>query len=1474
MLICDPKESSACGVGFVGSRRAVASHKTLQQILKALCCVEHRGGFLTDGITGDGAGIMTDIPFALFGYKPGTIAVGTLFLQVTGSQRETFFQLLRQTFGFMGLNLLDIRKVPVVREVLGPQAKATQPEILHLFIERPDFCRTQDSLNKRLYLTRQRLSTLAKTAGLYQRYFFVSLSTHTIVYKGLTRAEDLGNFYEDLQSPAFETRFGIFHRRFSTNTRSSWDKVQPFRLIAHNGEINTIAGNASWAYTRQRALGLPEDEVLTQQNISDSGLLNEMVEALKYRSSIPHTEDILAIMIPPALDEDRYSRFWGRAMEAWDGPAFITYSDGNSLGVRMDRNGFRPCRWAMTEDNFYLASEAGVFQLDEAEIEAKGSLGAGDAVKMELATGKIHFRNPSQSRENANAHFDARLEPIPAHDAPFQPWAYTQKKLWLLDEEVWDRLLLPMLETGQEPIGSMGDTARLAIFSQQPRSFFDYFFQNFAQVTNPPLDYLREKMVTNVRMHLGRQPNVFVTKELLPPMPGLVLDSPLLTLQAFAYLQHLSTQDSPPFGQKTIELSCHFSRTLGVTGFRERLHELAQDAVHAVEKGAQILLLTDRDASEAHPPIPSLLALRAIVCALNKSGVRLEASVVVACCDVHTSHHVAALLGFGATAICPVLPLELARWQQHPKLDTLPAETKEQNVMQSLLSGLLKITSKMGISVARSYQSAKLFTAVGLGKEIVDTYFRGLGSAIGGLNFRRLAEDIMRWTRGASQQSDEFLPSRYWFKEHSRDQKGEKHAMTASRARMIHDLVELPPDDPKAQEIYREYLESMEADAPLHLRDLLSLVSPKDSIPLDTIEPVHDIFSRLSAGAMSFGAISAESQRDLIQAMNTIGGRSNSGEGGENPYYAMDGTTATIKQIASARFGVTARYLASGREIEIKMAQGAKPGEGGQLMAVKVDEAIAKARYSMPHVDLISPPPMHDIYSIEDLKQLIFELKQLFPEKPVCVKLVAGANIGTIAAGVVKAGANIIQISGGDGGTGAATLVSMKHAGLPWELGLAEVHRQLSENDLRSQVKLRVDGGLSNGLDLLLAAALGAEEFGFGKLLLVAQGCIMARVCEKNTCPRGIATHAPRFKAKYRGTSQHVVHLLTHIAEDARHHLARLGLRSLSELIGRSSFLHINPKHAPFLTERNISLDRILGPDIPLQTTPEKLYDRGVTALNQRIVDDVHRGDKTHFQYSIRSTDRAVLTRLTGELAQREHDHWVQSLTASHPARHPSSSSTEPQRPFQSHTPVSFTFVGSAGQGFAAFLGAGCQVLLQGEANDSVCKSMSGGRVVIVPPPTARIVPEKSSIIGNGALYGATAGELYVRGGAGDRFAVRNSGATAVVEFVGTHACCYMTAGTVLILGSLGYNAGSGMTGGKLFCLHGQCTMLNEEYLVCRPLDEVYLAQLTQLLETYASHTQSETARHYLTNSALIAQDFVLVLPKALSESLQYPVRS
>lgn len=1451
-------EKSACGVGFIASRKNEATHENLQKALYALTCVEHRGACNADLVSSDGAGIMADIPFELFGYEKGEVAVATIFAPHDTQRRRKALRVFEDTFQFFGLKVLEYRTVPVDPTILGEIARESMPFILQAIIKRPGHCRTDSSFDKLLFNAKQMTRTKEKAEGIVREFFFASLSARTIIYKALTRSESLKKFYLDLQNPEFKTRFALFHRRFSTNTKTSWDKVQPFRIIAHNGEINTITGNRSWAISREKYLGVREDELLTRKQISDSGSLNEMVESLTYRSSIPFVEDILSIMIPPASHQNSFYKFWSRAMEPWDGPAFISYSDGSSIGGRLDRNGFRPCRWIITDEHLLLSSEAGSFEVDESKVEAKGSLQAGNGIKMDLNVGKIHFRDPSYSRENYDAHFEHRLEKLLPEILDETDQSFANIHLFKYTREEIENLLVPMIAEGKEPIGSMGDTARPAIFSDQPRSFFDYFYQNFAQVTNPPLDYIREKMVTDLSMYLGKRPNIFSPKELIPQFPGFEIESPLLSLGQMKTLRGINQS---PSRIKTAEFEMIFNRDHGEVGFLSAIRNITKNALQAVANGATILIISDRNATFRQPPIPSLLLLRALVNELNDSGLRLNASIVVDTAEVKNTHHFATLVGFGATAVCPYRALEFARFDEHRKTKNLSPDEREANLIQSFDSGLLKIMSKTGISVARSYQSSKLFTALGIGKELQKLFFPGLFSPMGGINIKEVVKQILDHASVSESMDADGKPIHtYQFREHNKGLEGEKHSMTNTRSKIIHDIVRSSDFSLQNPELFNEFLKLGDDCDPVNPRHLFTFKSTGENVKMDDVENRSEITRRFGSGAMSFGAISAESQRDIFLAMRDLGGRSNSGEGGENPYYYTLGISASVKQVASGRFGVTAEYLVAGDEIQIKIAQGAKPGEGGQLMGVKVNEDIAFARHSEPGFDLISPPPLHDIYSIEDLKQLIYELKQIKPDAKVNVKLVSGENIGTIAVGVAKAGADVIHISGGDGGTGAATLTSMKHAGLPWEIGLLEVHRTLCLHGLREFVELRTDGGLHTGADIVTAAILGAEGFDFGKLLLIAEGCVMARICEKNTCPTGIATHDPKFKAKYKGEKEHVVRIMEILAEDVRRNLAKIGAKTIEEIIGRIDLLTQKEHHQELVENRHIDLSYFLGDPLHKYNQQPNPFNEGTSEFNKEILRLSSKavdaeGTFTH-KSPIYTQNRAALATLSGKIAKIVSEKRLTEIKEKGLA--------EADHRFNGN--LDFEFSGSAGQGFCVFLTNGIQVKLWGEANDSVCKAMSGGSVVINPPKTSTFDPTDNAIIGNCALYGATGGRLYVHGLAGDRFAVRNSGAVAVVEGTGLHPCEYMTNGTVAILGPVSSNVGAGMTGGILYLRKEQVHQINNDYVTPQKLDTASAKELKRLILDYHKHTGSSTAENYLADWESEKENFVKLIPNGVLE--------
>ncbi|HAZ14755.1 MAG: hypothetical protein A2X86_10485 [Bdellovibrionales bacterium GWA2_49_15] len=1422
-------EKDGCGVGFLVSLKNERSHQILKHSLHALECVEHRGGVGPDNI-GDGAGVMTSIPYKLFDRAPDTFAVAALYMPRDSEKRKRSLKVFEETFWQYGLRVAAYREVPINTSALSPQALKIMPNMIQAIIERPEHCRTVYSFERLLYHARQTTRTKEKENGIHREFYFSSLSPRSIIYKALCRSQDLKKFYLDLQDEKYETNFALFHRRFSTNTISTWDKIQPFRLIAHNGEINTIEGNKAWAITREIDLGLKCDELITHVGQSDSGNLNCIAEGLRYRSSIPKLAETMAILIPPANSDSDFYKFWSRGMEPWDGPAMVAFSDGKNIGARLDRNGFRPCRWQKTQDHFFLSSEAGVFNVSAEEILEKGALSSGESVTINVLSGSISFLDPKNFPDNVGARFDSHTIPLEYLPPPRLPERIlSRQNLFNFSKDEIEKIIIPMTVDSKEPLSSMGDTACLPFLSEERRSLFDFFYQDFAQVTNPPIDYIREKVVTDMRVFLGRKPNIFEPKEFIPLKPCFEMDGPVISLGQMEYLKSLNAGDHHhDLRSHIIDLT--FQATCNLAEFFKRLDEIKDEAVMALKNGYSLLILSDRQANGERLPIPSLLAMSYLNVGLNNTGRRLRTSLILEVGDARNAHQLACLLSYGASAVCPYMAFETALASSDPRLAQLFGDQRELRLIQALKDGLLRIMSKRGISVFRSYQGSKLFTPLGLGQDVLDKFFAGKTSLIGGHSLEHLLEHIKKSCKFDEQE----LANSFLFKEHAGQKLGERHTQTTQRARALHKILE-ETDLSELHRLFKEFSLELE-EKPLLIRHLLKPVTAAAPLELEKVQPVSEILKTFGSGAMSFGAISAESQKDLILAFREINGRSNSGEGGENPFYHTEGITATIKQIGSGRFGVTAEYLVTGREVQIKIAQGAKPGEGGQLLGVKVTEEIAKARFTSPGVDLISPAPQHDIYSIEDLKELIYEIKQLYPQVQVSVKLVSGDNIGAISVGVAKAGADIIQISGGDGGTGAASLLSMKHAGLPLEVGLIEVHRALVDNGMRESIVLRADGGLATGKDIVVAALLGAEQFDFGKLLLVAEGCIMARVCEKNTCPTGIATHAAKLKANYRGEAAKIVRLLLCLAQEVREQLASLGYTSLAQIMGKNHLLETNSQHREIIRKRTLTLHHFIQKHD--QAPPKANFHPEITSdLNQRIIQEL--GKSSHF--AIKNSDRAIPATLAGLYALE---------------RAKVSTTKLPEK-------TSLHFTGSAGQGFAVFNVHGLELRLQGEANDSVAKGMSGGLVVITHAPgPASNAAEKNTIIGNCALYGATGGSLFVCGKAGDRFAVRNSGATSIVEGVGLHACEYMSGGQVWILGETKSNVGAGMSGGAIFLRRAFLKNMNSDYIIQVPIRPQDYLMLQQLGQQYYRETKSRMMKEIL-DGGMIEQEFVKVIPLA-----------
>ena len=1497
------EERDACGVGFIADRDGCASHKLIKQALVALGCMEHRGACSADRDSGDGAGLMTALPAKLFQTwsQENNISlpdreaygVGMVFLP-QDRQRATEYRLfIEEIVRNENLIVIGWRKLPVNPEVLGVQAREYQPQIEQIFVT-PATNLLGDELDRKLYVVRSRVGK-----KLEDDFYICSFSCRTIVYKGMVRSEVLGQFYQDLTNPDYESAFAVYHRRFSTNTMPKWPFAQPMRLLGHNGEINTLLGNINWMAARENKLETPgwtEEELegltpIVNTHNSDSYNLDSAMELLvRTGRSIPEAAMILvpeAYRNQPDLQQypeivDFYEYHSG-LQEPWDGPALLVFSDGKTVGATLDRNGLRPARYSITKDGYIVvASETGVVDLPEAEIVEKGRLGPGQMIVVDLQSKEI-LRNWEIKERVAQE--KSYREWVQKYRQVIKPQAFEQQpQLETTDllrqqtafgytaEDV-EMIIQSMAIDGKEPTFCMGDDIPLAVLSDKPRLLYDYFKQRFAQVTNPPIDPLRESLVMSLSMQLGTKGNLL---NLQPEDARLLkLETPILNDGELAAIEeaYLNTE----------VLSTLYPISTGPAGLEQAVNKLCQQAASAVEAGAEIVILSDRAGSginQDYSYIPPLLAVGAVHHHLIREGLRLKASLVVDTAQCWSTHHFACLIGYGASAVCPYLALESVRgWWSDPKTQKLIAnqkierislETAQKNYRKAIEAGLLKILSKMGISLLSSYHGAQIFEALGLGIDLVDLAFVGTTSRLGGLTVAELAQETVAFHCRAFPELHQKKLENFGFVKYKKG--GEYHMNSPEMAKALHKAVDSKQYD--HYEVYKQYLQGRPATA---LRDLLIFENDRPSISVEEVEPVEDIVKRFCTGGMSLGSLSREAHETLAIAMNRIGGKSNSGEGGEDPvrFKILDdvdesGNSATlphlnglqngdtassaIKQVASGRFGVTPEYLMNAKQLEIKIAQGAKPGEGGQLPGKKVSPYIASLRRSKPGVTLISPPPHHDIYSIEDLAQLIFDLHQINPKAKVSVKLVAEIGIGTIAAGVAKANADVIQISGHDGGTGASPLSSIKHAGVSWELGLTEVHRVLLENQLRDRVLLRADGGLRTGWDVVMAALMGAEEYGFGSIAMIAEGCIMARVCHMNTCPVGVATQQERLRQRFTGVPEHVVNFLYFVAEEVRSLLAKLGYRRLDEIIGRTDLL--TQRTDVQLTKTNaLTLDCLINlPDVKNNRSwlnHEEVHSNGDVLDDELLVDEelttaISQQRAVTKDVKIINTDRCVGARIAGVIASKYGNSGFEGE-------------------------ITFNFQGSAGQSFAAFNLPGMNMVLSGEANDYVGKGMHGGEIIITPPETATYDPAENVIIGNTCLYGATGGVLYANGKAGERFAVRNSMGKAVIEGAGDHCCEYMTGGIVVVLGKVGRNVGAGMTGGLAYFLDEDGSFpekVNPEIVKFqRVISSAGEKQLQELIIAHVAKTGSQKGQMILDNWNTYLPKFWQVVPPSEAES-------
>ncbi len=1447
----------ACGTGFITRISGEPSREIVTLAIEALKRLTHRGAKSADSKTGDGSGLLTDIPqeffrkilWTEFDFELGndeSLAIAVVFTS-TGKFRRLEKTVIRQ-INRLNMKYVGYRKVPVNIQALGAMAQATCPEIIQFIISIPNECIRNPEAQ--LYLLRRSIEN--KISVWDSETYFCSFSSKTIVYKGLLTAQQIDHFYLDLIDPDYCAKVALFHERFSTNTNPSWDMAQPFRMLAHNGEINTIKGNRLWMQSREDELESPfwgddlkKIKPITAGLGSDSFSLDNTLEFLTHSGRSLFQS--LMMLIPEPYNEDRkmsqalkdFYVYHENYIEPWDGPAALVYTDGDFVGAKLDRNGLRPLRYSITKDGLVImASEAGVVDIDEdnlvvhhhmmsGEIFAVALDGSGIISNQQIKADVAGSGPYSQLIGNSFMTLQRGDNQLEFGDFALPESGFdTRLRLALgWSSEDLSRFLIPMAKSGREPLGSMGDDTPLAILSRKHRRLYDYFKQSFAQVTNPPIDPIRERFVTSLSLYLGSEENLLAEE---PHFNGAIkLDSPVLSPREVRIL--MESHDWFPH----TKILCHLPVDCD---FATRLEELKQECESAIERGCKLIFLSDENLAENLLPIPMALMVSSIHHHLSMRKIRSKVSLICLTGDTVEDHHIACLIGMGASAVYPYMAYELIR--EHFDREDWPH--KMGNYRYALEKGLLKIMSKMGISTFTSYHGSMLFHGLGLSQELIDNYLPSIQCVTGGIGLSQIRQNLIDRNTYAFQMVNPGLENRGFFQYRK---EGELHGFAPAVFKRIRSTA----DSGEGQ---------TEAEAGIiHLRDLVEFKSCSP-IPINQVEPVENIMSRFGCGAISFGAISDESHRVLAKGMMLIGGRANTGEGGEpadryahsNPDQSANSYT---KQVASGRFGVTVDYLAAAQEIQIKMAQGAKPGEGGQLPGHKVSVQIASARSSTPGVPLISPPPHHDIYSIEDIAQLIYDLKQVNPRARVSVKLVAQPGVGTVASGVVKAGADIILISGADGGTGAAPLGSMKHVGFPWELGLAETHQALVANDLRDRVVLRVDGGLKNARDIIIAAILGAEEYDFGTAILVSIGCVMARQCHLNTCPAGIATQDEKLKQRFKGRPEQVRKYLSALAEDIRSQLGELGAFSLNEIIG-ADLLMIKPELEEYTAGKGLDILNLVNPGdrtgFPLTSNlklkPTEL--RPKPHLDEEIIGEVRSALMTHGQAvvtrKVSNTDRAIGTRLAGEVAFLfGRGNFNGSI--------------------QCH------LEGSAGQSLGAFLTDGIELHLRGIANDFVGKGMGGGLITIRLPHAIRQQDGAHTMLGNVALYGATGGTLLVAGKAGERFAVRNSGASAVVEGMGNHGCEYMTRGTVVVLGEHGDNFGAGMTGGVAYLLDKNCVdqgTLNTDFVRMVELTKADYSLVRNLVRQHHFHTRSKVAESLLDNWETEKNCLIKILPVAL----------
>ena len=1469
-------EHDACGVGMLVNIQGGKSHELVESALKVLENMRHRGAEGADNKTGDGAGIMLQIPheFILLQGIPvpekGKYGTGLLFLPKDGKDQAVILSVIIEEIEKDGLTLMHLRNVPTCPEILGEAALANEPDIKQIFITGFTESETAD---RKLYIIRKRIENRIRKSDIPTRedFYIVSLSTKNIVYKGMLSSLQLRNYFPDLTNSYFTSGLALVHSRFSTNTFPTWGLAQPFRLLAHNGEINTIRGNRGWMEARESVLSSPalgdirEIRPIVQPGMSDSASLDNVLEFLIMSGlSLPHA---MAMLVPESFNEKNpisedlkaFYEYHSILMEPWDGPAALLFSDGRYAGGMLDRNGLRPARYLITQGGMMVvASEVGVMDFEPGDIKEKGRLQPGKILLIDTEKGEIYY--------------DGELKKQLAEAKPYRTWLAGNRieldelksgrkvshsvenydsmlRIFGYSKEDVERLIVPMCTTGAEPINSMGNDTPLAVLSDKPQLLYNYFRQQFAQVTNPPIDPIREELVMSLTEYIGA-----VGMNILTPSENhckmVRLNHPILNNAQLDILCNIRYK-----GFKTVKLPLLFEVAKGCQGLQEALATLCKQAEESVNEGVNYIVLSDRDVDAAHAAIPSLLAVSAVHHHLISVGKRVQTALIVESGEIREVMHAALLLGFGASALNSYMAFAVIDKLVNEKEIQLDYATAEKKYIKSVCKGLFKIMSKMGISTIRSYRGAKIFEAVGLSEELSNAYFGGLSSRIGGIRLDEVARDAIAFHKEGMEVlkkkgEAELLPNRglYAFRKD-----GEKHAWNPETISTLQLATRLG-----SYKKFKEFTAMVDSkESPIFLRDFLDF--RRAPISIDRVEPVENIVQRFVTGAMSYGSISREAHEAMAIAMNKLHGRSNTGEGGEDRARFIpreDGTSlrSAIKQVASGRFGVTAEYLVNADEIQIKIAQGAKPGEGGQLPGFKVDEVIAKTRHSIPGISLISPPPHHDIYSIEDLAQLIFDLKNVNPRAKISVKLVAESGVGTIAAGVAKAKADLIVISGAEGGTGASPASSIRYAGISPELGLSETQQTLVLNGLRGQVMLQVDGQLKTGRDIILMAMLGAEEFGFATSALIVLGCVMMRKCHQNTCPVGVATQNEELRKRFRGRSEYLVNFFTFLAQEVREYLAEIGVERLDDIIGRTDLIVRKPDDG-IRKHQLISFDKLLA-RVDNEAAIRHVTDQQHGIDHVKDVEMLHAAAEAvenqkeiSLEYTIANTDRACGAMLSGVIAAKYGE-----------------------KGLPEHT-LNVKFKGSAGQSFGAFLVPGVNFKLEGEANDYLGKGLSGGRIAVLPPVRSNFEAEKNTIAGNTLLYGATSGEVYINGRAGERFAVRNSGATAVVEGVGDHCCEYMTGGRVVVLGQTGRNFAAGMSGGVAYVWNRDGNFdyfCNMEMVELSLIEEAsYRKELHELIRQHYLYTGSKLARTMLDDWPRYADQFIQVVPIEYKKVLQ-----